>query len=127
LKAYPAEGASAQVLGARSEALSVLARLIMPFMPHLAEEAWTRLGQSGLVSDAPWPDYDPALAAKDELVLPVQVNGKRRAEVTAPAGSSEAEVEKIALADADVQRHLDGLTVKKVIVVKNRIVNIVAA
>ncbi|MEW6598446.1 MAG: leucine--tRNA ligase [Pseudomonadota bacterium] len=127
LKAYPAEGASAQVLGARSEALSVLARLIMPFMPHLAEEAWTRLGQSGLVSDAPWPDYDPALAAKDELVLPVQVNGKKRAEVTAPAGSSEAEVEKIALADADVQRHLDGLTVKKVIVVKNRIVNIVAA
>jgi leucyl-tRNA synthetase len=127
LKAYPAEGASLQVLGARAEALSVLARLIMPFMPHLAEEAWARLGQSGLVSDASWPDYDPALAAKDELVLPVQVNGKKRAEVTAPAGSSEAEVEKIALADADVQRHLDGLTVKKVIVVKNRIVNIVAA
>jgi leucyl-tRNA synthetase len=76
---------------------------------------------------APWPDYDPALAAEDEAVLPVQVNGKRRGEIRAPVGAAEADVQAIALADADVQRHLEGMTVRKVIVVKDRIVNIVAA
>jgi leucyl-tRNA synthetase len=80
-----------------------------------------------MVVQAPWPAYDPALAAEDEAVLPVQVNGKRRGEIRAPMGAAEADVQAIALADADVQRHLEGLTVRKVIVVKDRIVNIVAA
>jgi leucyl-tRNA synthetase len=79
-----------------------------------------------MVVNAPWPPYDAALAAEDERVLPVQINGKRRGEVRAPAGTSEAEVEKIALADPGVARHLEGLNVRKVIVVKDRIVNIVA-
>ena len=79
-----------------------------------------------MVVDAPWPVCDPALAAEDQRTLPVQINGKRRGEVTVAAGLAEAEVEKIALADSDVARHLEGLTVRKVIVVKDRIVNIVA-
>ncbi|GGL44219.1 leucine--tRNA ligase [Caulobacter rhizosphaerae] len=126
LKAAPAEGASQGVLAARAEALEILARLISPFTPHLAEEAWAQLGKSGMVVDAPWPKADPALAADDERVLPIQINGKRRGEIKVKAGTAEAEVEKIALADAAVLGHLEGLTVRKVIVVKDRIVNIVA-
>ena len=80
-----------------------------------------------MVVDAPWPDYDPALAADDEVVLPVQVNGKRRGEIRVPRGRGPAEVEKIvACRSGRSQRHLEGLTVRKVIVVKDRIVNIVA-
>jgi leucyl-tRNA synthetase len=131
LKAAPAampDGGSAShgVLAARAEALEILARLISPFTPHLAEEAWAHLGKAGMVVDAPWPKADPALAADDERVLPIQINGKRRGEIKVKAGMAEAEVEKIALADPAVLAHLEGVTVRKVIVVKDRIVNIVA-
>nr|WP_295106951.1 leucine--tRNA ligase [uncultured Caulobacter sp.] len=126
LKAAPAEGASNAVLAARKEALNILARLVAPFTPHLAEEAWASIGGEGMVVDAPWPKADPALAADDERVLPIQINGKRRGEVKVKAGAPEDEVEKIALADPNVLAHLEGLTVRKVIVVKDRIINIVA-
>jgi leucyl-tRNA synthetase len=126
LKAAPADGASQGVLAARAEALEILARLISPFTPHLAEEAWAHLGKDGMVVDAPWPKADPVLAADDERVLPIQINGKRRGEIKVKAGTPEAEAEKIALADPAVLAHLEGLTVRKVIVVKDRIVNIVA-
>ncbi|HEX4196920.1 MAG TPA: leucine--tRNA ligase [Caulobacteraceae bacterium] len=125
LKGLPAAGASPALLAARGQALSALARLIAPFMPHLAEEAWARIGGEGLVAQAPWPDYDPALAADETATLAVQVNGKRRGEIHLPKGTAAAEAEKMALADAGVQRHLDGLSVRKVIVVPDRIVNIV--
>jgi leucyl-tRNA synthetase len=126
LKTAPAAGASPALLAARQEALGVLARLVAPFTPHLAEEGWTRIGGTGLVAQAPWPAFDPALAADEEAVLPVQINGKRRCEIRVPVGTAPAEVEKIALADEGVQRHLEGLSVRKVIVVKDRIVNVVA-
>src|SRR5690606_29437304 len=102
----------------RAEALKVLTQLIAPFTPHLAEECWTRLGHDGMVVDAPWPVFDPALAADDEVVLPVQINGKRRGELRVARGSAEAEVEKLVLADPDIAAKLDGLTLRKVIVVK---------
>jgi leucyl-tRNA synthetase len=127
LKANPVSGAAPAVLAARHEALGVLARLIAPFTPHLAEEAWARIGGQGMVVAAAWPAYDPALAAEDEVVMPVQINGKRRGEVTVPTGAAEADVQAQALADEGVLRHLEGLTVRKVIVVKDRIVNIVAS
>jgi leucyl-tRNA synthetase len=126
LKAAPAEGASAAVLAARRHSLSVLARLVAPFTPHLAEACWERLGETGLVVEAPWPTYDPSVFAAEERVLPVQINGKRRGEIRAPTDASEDEVSKMALADEAIGRHLEGLTVRKVIVVKDRIVNIVA-
>ena len=126
LKAAPAEGASEAVLAARAEALNILARLVSPFTPHLAEEAWAKVGGEGMVVDAPWPKADPALAADDERVLPIQINGKRRGEVKVKAGAPDDEVQKIALADPNVMAHLEGLTVRKVIVVKDRIINIVA-
>lgn len=127
LKANPAQGASPALLAARQEALSAFARLIGPFTPHLAEEAWTRIGGAGMVVEAPWPEFDPALTEDAVKVLPVQVNGKRRGEITAPAGAEPAEVEKIVLDDPEIARRLEGLTIRKVIVVKDRIVNIVAA
>jgi leucyl-tRNA synthetase len=125
LKAAPAAGASPALLSARADALSALARLAAPYAPHLAEECWARVGGEGMAVNAPWPTFDPTLAADDELVLPVQINGKRRGEIRAAPGTAEAEVEKIALADEAIARHLEGVNVRKVIVVKDRIVNIV--
>ncbi|NBB52836.1 leucine--tRNA ligase [Rhizobium sp. CRIBSB] len=113
--------------GARKEALSALARLIAPFVPHLAEECWTRLGEDGLILDAPWPRWDPALAADDEITLPIQIGGKRRGEIVMPRGAEPAAVEAAALANASVQAYLaaNGQSVRKVIVVPDRIVNLV--
>jgi leucyl-tRNA synthetase len=110
----------------RRETLGILARLACPFAPHLAEECWRQLGEEGLIARAPWPVWDPALVQDEELTLPVQINGKRRAEVRAPAGASVEEVERIVLGDEEVMRRLEGLTVRKVIVVPDRIVNLVA-
>ena len=112
---------------ARHEALSALARLIAPFAPHLAEECWQRLGETGLVAAAPWPEFDPSLAEDEERVLPVQINGKRRGEIRAGVGATAAEVEKIVLDDPEIARRLEGLSIRRVIVVQDRIVNIVAA
>ncbi len=127
LKANPASGATPAVLAARQEALSAFARLIAPFTPHLAEECWVRIGGVGMVVAAPWPDFDPALTEDAVKVLPVQVNGKRRGEISAPAGAEPGDVEALVLADADIAAKLEGLTIRKIIVVKDRIVNIVAA
>jgi leucyl-tRNA synthetase len=112
---------------ARSEALAALASLIAPFAPHLAEECWVRLGERGLIAASAWPAYDPALAEDDERVLPVQINGKRRGEIRVGVGATEAEVQKIVLDDPEIARRLEGLSIRRVIVVKDRIVNIVAA
>jgi leucyl-tRNA synthetase len=127
LKAHPAAQASPAARVAREEALSAFARLIAPFTPHLAEECWVRIGGQGMVAMAPWPQFDPSLTEDAVRVLPVQVNGKRRGEITAPAGASAADVEKIVLDDPEIARRLEGLTIRKVIVVPDRIVNIVAA
>jgi leucyl-tRNA synthetase len=127
LKANPVAGAAPSVLAARQEALSAFARLIAPFTPHLAEECWARIGGEGTVVQAAWPAFDPALTEDAVKILPVQVNGKRRGEISAPAGAEQAEVEAILKADPDIAQRLEGLTIRKIIVVKDRIVNIVAA
>ena len=114
-----------QFIEARREALRALAGLVAPFAPHLAEECWQRLGEEGLVAAAPWPTYDPALAENEEKILPVQIDGKRRGEVRAPAGASEATVRELVLADPEISRRLEGVTVRKLIVVQDRIVNLV--
>ncbi len=127
LKANPAAGATPSLLAARQDALSAFARLIGPFTPHLAEECWGRIGGAGMMVEAEWPAFDAALTQDAVKVLPVQVNGKRRGEISAPAGAEPAEVEKLVLDDPEIARRLEGLTIRKVIVVKDRIVNIVAA
>ncbi|MBI1417010.1 MAG: leucine--tRNA ligase [Limimaricola sp.] len=110
---------------ARKEAARVLAQLMAPMTPHLAEEIWAMLGGEGLVATAPWPKADPAMLVEDTITLPIQINGKRRSEITVPADLPAAEVEKRALADDAVVRALDGAAPRKLIVVPGRIVNIV--
>ncbi len=109
----------------RFEAASMLARCITPFMPHLAEEAWQRCAGVGFVSRAPWPEIDPALVEDDTMTMPIQVNGKRRSEISVAKTAAPADIEALALADSTVTSFLDGKPVKKVIVVPGRIVNIV--
>jgi leucyl-tRNA synthetase len=95
-------------------------------MPHLAEECWAALGQTTLVATTPWPAADPALLVDDTVTLPVQINGKKRTDVTVPRLAENAQVEAAVLALDAVKKALDGKPPKKVIVVKHRIVNVVA-
>jgi leucyl-tRNA synthetase len=110
---------------ALAEGVESLVLLINPMMPHLAESCWEALGKQGLASDALWPNVDPSLLVDDEVTLPVQINGKRRAEITVPKGKPAAEVEVLVLALDAVQKALEGKTPKKVVVVQDRIVNLV--
>ena len=111
---------------AQGESLRLLTQLISPFMPHLAEACWERLGQDGIVAAAAWPEADPALLIDNTVILAVQVNGKRRGEIELPKGADRDTAEKAALDDPGVARSLEGLNVRKVIVVPDRIINIVA-
>ncbi len=111
---------------AKQAAMRVMAQLMSPMTPHLAEEMWERLGGKGLVANADWPKADPAMLVDDSVTLPIQVNGKRRDEITVPKDMPKDEVEALAMATAGVQRALDGKPPKKVIVVPGRIVNVVA-
>jgi leucyl-tRNA synthetase len=120
------DGNDAAALFARGEALRIGIQALSPFMPHLAEECWAALGQSGLVAAAAWPTADPALLAQDTVVLPVQINGKKRSEIVVAKGADQSVVEPIAMADETVQNFLKGQKVQKFILVADRIVNIVA-
>src|SRR5207245_10580055 len=108
------------------EGLEAATRLIGPMMPHLAEEMWQSLGHPGLIADAPWPTPDPDLARDEEVTIAVQVNGKLRGTIDLPRDAASREVEEAALALPQVARFLDGRAPKKVVVVPNRIVSVVA-
>jgi leucyl-tRNA synthetase len=112
-------------LAARREAAMVMAQLMAPMTPHLAEEVWAMLGGAGLIANAPWPQADPALLVEDTVTLPIQINGKRRSEIRVAKDLPKDEVEKLVLADDAVIRALDGGAPKKLIVVPGRIVNVV--
>jgi len=107
------------------EAADALARLVAPMTPHVAEECWADLGHAGLVSRAPWPQADPTLVARDLISLPVQVNGKKRAEILVAHDADEATVRKAALEQDGVIRAMEGKPLKKFILVPKRIVNVV--
>ncbi|MFA5582292.1 MAG: leucine--tRNA ligase [Paracoccaceae bacterium] len=111
--------------GARRAALRVLAQLMSPMTPHLAEEMWAMLGGTGLIAQAPWPVADPAMLVDDTVTLPIQINGKRRAELSVPKDMPKEEIEKLVLASDAVQRALANGALKKLIVVPGRIVNVV--
>ncbi|EQB10515.1 leucine--tRNA ligase [Novosphingobium lindaniclasticum] len=109
----------------RSNAIRTLLLLVSPMMPHLAEEAFATFGE-GLVAQAAWPEVDPALLVEDEVTVAVQVKGKLRDTLTVAKGTPKEELEALALASEKVQRALDGAEVRKVIVVPDRLVNLVA-
>ncbi|MCO5080764.1 MAG: leucine--tRNA ligase [Rhizobiaceae bacterium] len=119
-------GTDAATKGALREALEMLIRMIAPMMPHLAEECWATLGCEGLVANQKWPDFDPALVVDNEITYPVQVNGKKRGDLTIARDADQAAVENAALALDAVVKALDGKPPRKVIVVPQRIVNVVA-
>jgi len=108
-----------------SEAVAALVRMLAPFAPHTAEELWALLGHEGGLQVATWPTFDAEVAKADEIVIPVQVNGKVRSRLTVPAEASEQELEALALADPAVKAHTQGKTVKKVVVAKGRLVSLV--
>ena len=110
---------------ARREALELLVQMMAPMMPHLAEECWRLLGHDEMVATAPWPVFEASLLAEDVVTYPVQVNGKKRAELTIAVDASQADVEKATLALDAVQRALGGTAPKKIVVVPKRIVNVV--
>jgi leucyl-tRNA synthetase len=107
------------------EAVERLVQLVAPMMPHLAETCWAALGKTGLVVDAGWPVADPTLLVESTVVLPVQVNGKRRGEITVPVGAAKELVEKEVLSLEAVARMLEGKPPKKLVIVPDRIVNVV--
>jgi leucyl-tRNA synthetase len=118
----PADPAAPALL---RQGLETLVLLLGPMMPHLAEELWARLGHRALLADAPWPEADPAWLVEDRVTLAVQVNGKLRATISLPRGSDRATAEAAALAEANVRRGIEGKSPRRVIVVPDKIVNVV--
>ena len=108
-----------------AEAVGALVLMLSPFTPHLCEELWERMGHEGSLARASWPVFEPAVARADEIVVPVQVNGKLRARLTVPADVSEDALREASLADDGVRGHTEGKTVTRVVVVQRKLVNIV--
>ncbi len=128
--ATPAQGPGGSLAAALTEdQIDRFARVLCPFAPHVGEELWARLGRtdgSGSIAHAAWPSYDESLLSEDTVEIPVQVLGKVRSKITAPADADAKALEEMALADAKIREWIEGKTVRKVIVVPGRLVNIVA-
>ena len=107
------------------EAGQILVQMVAPMMPHLGEECWRALGCEGMVASTPWPSTDAALLVDDTMTLPVQVNGKKRADVTVPADADNATIEASVRGLETVIRALEGRDIRKIIIVPRRIVNVV--
>ncbi|AOV17553.1 leucine--tRNA ligase [Acidihalobacter aeolianus] len=118
-------GDAAGAAALRREGLSILLRLLSPVAPHIAHHLWRELGYGEDIVDAPWPVVDEAALARDTVELAVQVNGKLRGQIAVPADADKAAIEAVALAEPNAVRFIDGMTVRKIIVVPGRLVNVV--
>jgi leucyl-tRNA synthetase len=118
--------ADAALKAATREGIDILVHLIAPMMPHLAEECWHVLGGEGFVCERPWPVFDPALVVDDQFTYPIQINGKKRGDLTIARDADQVAVQQAVLALDFVQKALEGKSPRKVIVVPQRIVNVVA-
>jgi leucyl-tRNA synthetase len=116
-----------QTVAAVAEAIDALVLMISPFAPHMAEELWQMLDRAGVATTAAWPTFDLDVAKADSLVVPVQINGRLRARITVPADLGEEELRNRALADATVQSHVAGKTIRKVVVGKGPLVSVVVS
>ncbi|MGE3179250.1 MAG: class I tRNA ligase family protein, partial [Vicinamibacterales bacterium] len=117
----------AQTRRVMREAVDALVLMISPFAPHMAEELWEMLGHAGGILKTPWPSFDADAARAEEVVVPVQVNGKLRARLTVPAGLPDDELQARALADPAVKTHTDGKTIRKVVIAKGPLVSVVVS
>jgi leucyl-tRNA synthetase len=118
--------ATPEALAALREAAEILVRIVAPMMPHLAEESWAILGHKTLVAEEPWPKADPALLLEETVTIAVQVNGKRRDELTIARDAAKEDIEAAALKLDNVVRAIGGRKIKKVVVVPQRVINVVA-
>ena len=107
------------------EASEFLIAIIAPMMPHLAEECWAELGHRTLIAEASWPKADHSLIVENDITLPIQINGKKRAEITVARQADNATIEQAVLALDSVKAALDGKSPKKIVIVPQRIVNVV--
>lgn len=110
-----------------SSAMATILAILAPVTPHLCEELWRRMGHTRSLAAEPWPRHDPAALSRDEVTIVVQVDGKVRSRLTAPSGASEDFVKERALAAENIQRHLEGRSVTKMVLVPNKLLNIVTA
>jgi leucyl-tRNA synthetase len=111
--------------GFTRDQLERFAILLSPFAPHMAEELWSRIGNAPSISTAAWPSYDPAMLVDDTIELPVQIQGKVKARLVVPANADAAAIEALVLADAEVQKQIAGRPIRKIVVVRGRMVNVV--
>lgn len=118
---------SPSVAAAVGEAVRVLVALLSPFVPHIAEELWQTLGEQPGMIKLPWPTYDPELLVEEEVLIVVQVNGKKRGEIRASAEASENEIKQAALGQSNVQKFIEGRTVRKTVLVPQKLLNIVVS
>jgi len=109
------------------ESVEAIILLLCPMVPHFCEELWQRLGHDSDLSRTPWPEFDPEAAREDSITLVVQINGKVRSKLQVAADCDEETLKKLTLADDKVQKFIDGKTIRKIIVVKNKLVNIVVS
>ena len=114
-----------QALAALREGIDALIVMISPFAPHTAEELWEMTGHAGGIAAASWPAFDELVAKPEEIVVPIQVNGKVRSRLTAPAGTPEDELRARALADPAVRQYIDGKTIKTIVFAKGKLINVV--
>jgi leucyl-tRNA synthetase len=114
-----------QTIAVLREAIDALVTMVSPFAPHMAEELWQMLGHVGGLAKTAWPSFDPAVARADEVVVPVQINGKIRARLTVRADTSDDELRELVLADGAVKSHTAGKTIRKVVVAKGPLVSVV--
>lgn len=121
----PADLSTPQFPAVMKEALQSVVLLLAPIVPHITEELWQIMGNSGQLTQASWPDYDRSAVVDDELLVVVQVNGKLRSKITVAAGTGEDELKALALADEKIAQFIEGQTVRKIICVQGKLVNIV--
>jgi len=112
--------------GCNKSDIKLLLQLLSPFAPHIAEELWERLGGEGFCCQQPWPEYDEAKTVEAEITIAVQINGKLRTTVTVPNNSEDSVVINAALSDEKVKRAMEGKELVKTIVVKNKLINLIA-
>ncbi|MCK9460942.1 MAG: leucine--tRNA ligase [Proteobacteria bacterium] len=126
LSKFEAPAAGGPAASVQRDAFAALVGMLSPFAPHVAEELWLEMGGVGLASEAPWPSFDPAVAADDTITIAVQVSGKLRATLEVERGIASDALEKLALDHENVRKHTAGKTIRKVIVVPGKLVNVVA-